>query len=299
VASSLAARPASQPSAARSRPGRTFTANGVKLWYDVLGEKRGTPLVVVNGGPGFDHLYMLSTDVWDRISRRRQVVVYDQRGTGRSEPYRADGSQTVDTHVADLEALRVELGAEKLDLAGHSWGGYLSMAYATKHPERTSRLVLVGSGAPRLDDTKILLHEYFPDEMDRYEASAMAILDGGAPEGGKAALRDLVTAMFYSADRRDEFLERNADLYLNQAMNQVLEVATTGVDMWPAVRALRTPTLIINGRFDANVAPETAWKIHQAIAGSRIRYFERSGHFPFVEEPDLFVEVVEPFLDGK
>ena len=226
-------------------------------------------------------------------------MVYDQRGTGRSEPYRADGSQTVETHVADLEALRAELGAEKVDLAGHSWGGYLAMAYATRHPERVAHMVLVGSGAPRLDETRILLHDFFPDEMDRFEASTSAILDGGSPSGGRAALRDLVTAMFYSTEKKDEFLRRNEDLDLNLAMNHALEVATAGVDMWPAVRALRLPTLVINGRYDTNVAPETAWKIHQAIAGSRLRFFERSGHFPFVEEPDLFVDVVEPFLDGK
>src|SRR5689334_19772827 len=77
AASSLLA--ASQPSGARSHPGRIFKANGVKLWYDVLGEKHGPPLIVINGGPGFDHTYLLTTDVWDRLSRKRQVVVYDQR----------------------------------------------------------------------------------------------------------------------------------------------------------------------------------------------------------------------------
>jgi proline iminopeptidase len=173
------------------------------------------------------------------------------------------------------------------------------MAYATRHPDHIAHLVLCGSGAPRLDDTRILLHEHFPEEIERYEGHVSALLDGGAPSEGKAALGELVASMFYSAEKKGEFLSRNADLSLNHAMNQELEVVMAGLDMWPAVRALRLPTLILNGRYDANVAPETAWKIHQAITGSRLRFFERSGHFPFVEEPDLFVEVVEPFLDGK
>ena len=54
---------------------------------------------------------------------------------------------------------------------------------------------------------------------------------------------------------------------------------------------------MLNGRFDTNVGPETAWKLHKAIAGSRIHFFEKSGHFPFIEEPDAFFDVVEGFLD--
>lgn len=295
--------PASRSSAADVQPltlrqGRTFTANGVKLWYDVRGAKGAPPLVLINGGPGFDHSYMLSSDVWDRLGQRRPIVVYDQRGTGRSEPYRPDG-QTLDNHVADLEALRVELGADKVDLAGHSWGGYLGMAYATRHPQRTAHLVLCGSGAPRLEDTRILLAEYFPDEMGRYAAHVQALQAGGDPAEGKAALRDLITALFVSAEKRDEFLKKNENLHLNHAMNQQLEKAVVGHDMWPAVREMRIPTLVINGRYDANVAPETAWKIHHAIAGSQLHFFERSSHFPFVEEPDLFYQVVGAFLDGR
>lgn len=280
------------------RQGRTFTANGTRLWYDVWGKAGAPPLVLINGGPGFDHAYMLSSDVWERLSRGRPIVVYDQRGTGRSEPFRADGSQTLDNHVADLEALRVELHADKIDIAGHSWGGYLGMAYAIAHPDRVAHLVLCSSSAPKPEDTQTMLREYFPEEMDRFEAYVAAKKQGRDGDE-KVALRSLSTALFYSGEKREEFLTKNEDLHLDQAMNDALETALAGHDMWPAVRALHTPTLILNGRYDTNIAPETAYKIHKAIPGSRLYYFERSGHFPFVEEPDLFIERLEPFLDGR
>lgn len=285
----------SRPSAARSRPGRTLTANGVKLWYDVFGSGGGPPLVVINGGPGFNHRYMLTTDVWDRLALHRRVVVYDQRGTGQSDPFRAGGDYTVDAHVADVEALRVALGAEKVDLAGHSWGAFVSMAYAARHPDRVSRLVLCDSAAPRIEDTKILLYEHFPAEMSRFEASTAAVADGGAHAGAEEALAEM---LFYAAENRDVFLARNGDMKLDHALNQTVESAATSVDLWPAVRAMRVPTLVLTGRYDANIAPATGWEIHKAIAGSRFYVFEHSGHLPFVEEPDLFVKIVEPFLDG-
>ena len=59
------------------------------------------------------------------------------------------------------------------------------------------------------------------------------------------------------------------------------------------------PTLVLTGRFDMNVAPSTAWRIHRAIPNSRFAVFERSGHLPFFEEPEAFVSAVEAFLDGR
>ena len=66
--------------------------------------------------------------------------------------------------------------------------------------------------------------------------------------------------------------------------------------MWPALPTFKMPTLVITGRYDFNVAPSTAWKIHKAIPGSQWVVFEKSGHLPYFEEPDKFVQVVNDFL---
>src|SRR5207249_1284614 len=77
--------PASTPEPA-SEKGATFETAGVTIWYEVRGGGTGTPLVLVNGGPGFDHAYLTVSDAWDRLSKERRIVFYDQRGNGRSSP---------------------------------------------------------------------------------------------------------------------------------------------------------------------------------------------------------------------
>jgi len=68
------------------------------------------------------------------------------------------------------------------------------------------------------------------------------------------------------------------------------------VDLGPELGKFHFPTLVLTGRFDANVAPSVAWKIHRGIPGSEFTVFERSGHLPFYEEPAAFLERVERFL---
>ena len=73
------------PVAAADPPGTTFETGGVTIWYEVRGTASGTPLIVANGGPGFDHNYLLCGDVWDTLAERdAEIVFYDQRGNGRS-----------------------------------------------------------------------------------------------------------------------------------------------------------------------------------------------------------------------
>src|SRR5690242_18999551 len=129
--------------AAPDGPGKTFHSRGATIWYDVRGRASGRPLIMVNGGPGFDHLYVLCSDAWDTLAKGRRVVFYDQRGNGKSGALGKDQTCTLADQVADLEALREELKADKVDLLGHSWGGYMVMAYTSRYPERVAHLLIV------------------------------------------------------------------------------------------------------------------------------------------------------------
>src|SRR5579871_3446831 len=71
-------------SADRQETGKTFNASGATIYYEVIGKGPGTPLILANGGPGFDHMYFHVTDAWDVLGKDRQIVFYDQRGNGRA-----------------------------------------------------------------------------------------------------------------------------------------------------------------------------------------------------------------------
>src|SRR5262245_5456111 len=90
--------------------GKTFSAPGATISYTVRGRASCAPLFLANGGPGFDHLYLHVSDVWDRIAEKRPVVFWDQRGMGRSGALAAGQSCTLADQIADLDALRAHLG---------------------------------------------------------------------------------------------------------------------------------------------------------------------------------------------
>src|SRR6267378_3467078 len=108
--------------------GHTIAGPGGALYVEVRGSTPGTPLFMVNGGPGFAHDYVHCSEAWDVLARRRRVVFYDQRGVGRSDALKPNQSCTLADQIADLDAVRASLGADRIDLLGHSWGGYLVMA---------------------------------------------------------------------------------------------------------------------------------------------------------------------------
>ncbi|HKQ97974.1 MAG TPA: alpha/beta fold hydrolase [Candidatus Polarisedimenticolia bacterium] len=310
-AQALPAAPAAKPTvpaaAAATTPapppvaetGTTFQpTSGVTLWYEVRGSGTGTPLVIANGGPGFDHAYLHCSDAWDRLAKGRKVVYYDQRGNGRSGPIADDVPCGVAEQIDDLEALRAHLGVQKIDLLGHSWGGYLVMAYAARHPDRIAHLIIADSAAPRIQDTAFLFRQIYPETTARQDALAFDV-ELGDPEAVAADLRDYFTMIWVSPEVRAREMARMPGFVYTQKINKRVWQDATRFDLNPELPGFRMPTLVITGRYDFNVAPSVAWGIHLAVPGSQFAVFEKSGHLPFCEEPDAFVSRVESFLSGR
>lgn len=295
VALTTTSAPARAKPSAPSGPGTTFTAGGVTIWYEVRHATAKTPLILINGGPGFDHVYLLSSDVWDKIAAHRPVVFYDQRGTGRSGDLKPGQSCTLADQVADLEALRAKLGTDRVDLLGHSWGGYLAMAYAARYPQHVAHIVLCDSAAPKWSDTDYVLKYLFPEGTERRDQDDFLEASGDA-KAGTDSVKEYLGMLFVSPRKREEFLAASNQFHLNRAVNEALNADLARVDMGPMLARMKLPVLVLTGRFDANVAPSTAWRIHKAIAGSRFEVFEQSGHLPFFEEPEAFERSVDRFL---
>ena len=278
--------------------GQTFDGPAGKIYYEVIGNGSGIPLLLVNGGPGFDHTYLHVSSAWDALAKNRRIVFYDQRGDGHSAALKSGQSCTLADQIEDLDALRAHLGLERMDLLGHSWGGYLSMAYAARHPEHISHLLIVDSAAPKWSDTLFLFSQIFPEITERRNGYTFAD-EMGDKAASDASIRDYLTMLFYSQEKRDAFVaQMSPGAYTKKVFHAVISDLPR-FDVNPELPKFKFPVIVMTGRYDINVAPLVAYRIHQAIPGSRFVVFERSGHIPFYEEPQAFVAAVEAFLSAK
>ena len=128
----------------RSRDGEGFVGgSGVRIYYKTLGS--GVPLLLLHGGPGADHSDFLPA--LQPLARRCQLVLIDERGSGRSERLKDPKGYTLNHMVKDIERLRKHLQVRQFVVLGHSFGGILAQAYAMRHPNRILGLVLAGTGS--------------------------------------------------------------------------------------------------------------------------------------------------------
>ena len=277
---------------AQDEPMETVAAAGHSFAYHVMGAGTGTPLLLVNGGPGFDHQYLHLTDVWERFRSSRRVVFFDQPGTGRSSHVGPGDTISVSDLLRGMEAIRAALGVEKLAVLGHSWGGYVATAYAVEHPDRVERLVLVAPVPPSVEDLEYNFAPIWPDSLARGPG-----IRSDDPDHLQADLRRHLAMSFYSPDIRSRALTELPDpLPFNRRQSGLLWGDASARPLTEAASGLRIPVLAATGRWDANVSARGTWNVHVLIPGSRWAVWERSGHYPMVEEPDAFYRVVEGFL---
>lgn len=269
------------------------------LYYEVHGESEGVPIFVLHGGPGFSHDYLkLSTQVWDKLSQSRPIIFYDQRGTGKSTNNEGDENCTLLDQLNDLESLRIHLGYKQIILLGHSWGGYLGMAYSARYPENVDKLILVGSAAPCFKDTIFLQKYVFPEIQERRDNLSFEV------ELGNEKVINLDTIekfsmLFYSPEIKEKMLSNIGNTSYNYEVHKVLRADIEKFDLTPELKKYTHKTLVITGRFDMNVAPLVAYRIHKLITDSEYEVFEYSGHLPFFEEPEKFIDVVNSFISSR
>ncbi|MFE3825860.1 prolyl aminopeptidase [Streptomyces sp. NPDC059092] len=179
--------------------------DGNRVHWEVCGNPRGKPALVVHGGPGSGS-HPNARRHFD--PERYRVVLFDQRNCGRSTPHASDPAvdlrhNTTDHLVADMERLRDHLGIDRWLLYGGSWGSTLILAYAERHPERVSEIVISGVTATRRSETAWLyggVGRLFPEQWDRFRDGARQGTAGepdAVPEGmdhRTAAAPSLVTA---------------------------------------------------------------------------------------------------------
>ncbi len=278
---------------------RVFQSQGVQLHYRTIGN--GPPVVLLSGGPGFDVDYILP--VADFLPTGYQRVFLEQRGTGRSRV----ANMTADTMtlrlvVEDLEALRVQLKQERLLLLGHSWGGMLAMAYASAHPDRIDRMILIGSGGPTLEFAERfadnIASRLRPEDLDaRRYWDAPEKRSADPEKAALGAMKAIVPGYFFDRAKASAFAAELKDGTFHPAVNSLLMGdLSKGYDLRAGLSKVDRPVLIIQGHQDP-VSDKTADDIHALLSGSTLRYINKSGHFPWIEQPEEFRRAITAFLN--
>lgn len=274
----------------------------VKLQPNVTGD--GPPLLIQGPAWGPSSAYLRATLA--PLFPDRRVVTYDPRNVGSGPRVADERAQAVEHLVADLEGLRRQLGLERFTLAGHSHGGFIAMAYAIRHPERLDALLLFNTRVRRglgRHQVEQVLAEYAADSARRAAVDLFRATDGrprGADSDVELArqMRKMMPVYFFDLDAMERFAAavRDAGLPSAAALARVPEHPERWVE--DGLPGVVVPALVLTGRYDVATPPADAQHIHELLPDSRLEILERSGHHPWVEEPERFASVVREFLDG-
>jgi L-proline amide hydrolase len=280
-------------------------------WYRVVGDLKSKliPAVVIHGGPGAPHNYVLGI-VNLIASTGRPVIVYDQIGSGQSTHLKDKPSEfwTVDLFKQELNHLLKELKvSKKYILIGQSWGGILSFAHAVDKPKGLKGLIIANSLAsvPKwLPEIERLVSEL---PAVHRKAVAKGLKSGNFAAPDFAAANDYFTAQHLvrvpaPSDVAEAFTELAANPTVYEAMWGPVEFAPIGSlrtwDVEDQLKNIKVPTLLINGKFD-EVTPKTQKRLVKKIKGAEWVCLPFSSHLSWVEEPAAWLDAVNSFLKRK
>lgn len=266
------------------------------LYVRAIGQ--GRPIVVLHGGPDFDHGYLLPD--LDRLKDAFRLIYYDQRGRGRS----ADGVQPEDVTLAsdidDIDKVRAHVRLESAALLGHSWGTVLALEYALRYPNRVSHLVLMNPAPAFTSDLTAFRKVYVQKLGPHMERQRALVATAAYKEGDPDAVYERYRLHFKPALSRSEDYEKLMAAmkagFIRQGREGIVKARAVedrlmrdsweidSYDLLPKLRNLKIPALVIAG--DHDFFPlEVAAHIAKAMPNARLVTFKACGHFAYLECP--------------
>jgi proline iminopeptidase len=289
------------------KDGKYITVNGAKLWVVTVG--KGDPLVLIAGGPGGAHPGLRR---FDSLAAHYQLIYFDAFGRGKSDTAKHLKEYTLERDIEDIEGLRTALHFDKINVLGHSYGGVVAQGYAVKYPQRVKHLVLantfhsfimwqenddnynreIKTNYPEVWDTlmKIREHGYVSSDQlhqDIYGRVPYGFLyaynpDKFRPGGGKPYPNPFNAKLYY------QMVGKDGDFIVGNDIGNF--------DYRTQLKNLKMPVLIYGGRYDRVAVPWMMVKYKQYCPQATFVMFERSGHNPQVEEPQILFPLLNDFL---
>jgi proline iminopeptidase len=265
---------------------------GSRLFVREVGN--GPPLIVLHGGPDFNHRYLLPE--LDELAQNFRLIYYDQRGRGRSSLDVRPDDVKIESEVDDLECLRRHFGFVQIALLGHSWGGLLALEYATRHPVSTRCVILMNSAPVSYADRLASRSRRMAAESEALARMEQLASEPRYPEGDVAVEADYYRAHFAATLQDGKLLDdlvrrlrldfRPTDILKARAIETRLYAQTWDspqYDLLPALRACGVLARVIHGERDL-FPLECARHIAEAVS-TEVVLIRDSGHFSFLERP--------------
>ncbi len=287
---------------------RRVDVGDAELFVELEGS--GTPLVLINGGPGGTHHYF---HPWfGRARAYSRVIYYDQRGTGLSDFQPGPDGYSVEQAVEDLDALRRALGVDRWVLLGFSYGGFLAQYYATTYPENVAGLVLVGAAPGMWADLGPSRQYDFitPAEQGRMREIRGQLRELRDLEGWprEKYIRLLVYNNHINGDwKRQHFYKPTPEKLAHIALyewvqdadfNAIMSQSMEKVDLSGAFDHNPIPTLLLEGKWDLTWGDAKPTVLSRNHPNARMVQIEGAGHSIYDENPDAFFGQLEAFVRG-
>ncbi len=285
--------------------GEYIAINGARLWYE--SEGTGEALVLISGGPGISHDYF--HPYFSSLRDSFRVIYFDAFGRGKSDRAKERNEYSLSRDVEDVEGLRRALGLGKINLLGHSYGGVVAQAYALRFPESLRRLILVDT----LFSSEMLqasngnglneLRNQFPDTWEKIQQVRDQGFNTCSKEYQDANVVPPVFLMFYNPDNFAKILRgggsMNNDVYCAIAGEDADFLASGDLgkfDFRLDLKKITVPMLVLAGRYDRIVFPRWTIQYKHYAPQAQFVMFEKSGHFPFLEQTDDIMQTLLDFL---
>jgi proline iminopeptidase len=278
----------------------TIESNGSQLFYRTFGA--GTPILLINGGPGMNSngFVGLATE----LAKYNLIILYDQRGTGRSLLKKVDTSTiTMKLMTEDIENLRKHLKINKWTVFGHSFGGMLASYYASYYPQNISSLILSSSGGIDLElqsyVTKNINAKLGREESDSLQYWSNAINNGDTTFFAKSQrAKWLAPAYVYNKKNIPAIAERLTQG--NPTINGLVwsDLQKIKFDCSGRLSKVNIPALIIQGKQDI-IEEKTALKAHKVLKNSTVILLDKCVHYGWLDKKDEYFAAIEKFLQER
>ena len=293
---------AAPPPGATTGEHRFKTADGVELWYRVAGVPGGVPVLFLHGGPGEGSQAMQALG-GPALEKKVRMVYLDQRGSGQSARPKDPKFYSLAQIESDIDAVRRELGADKLILLAHSAGTVMALDYAADHPEHVAGLILTGA-VPDLPAAIDAMCDRVKAVRPDLYAKAVAVAEKGrkcdpfAPFSNEERQAFFDQAMFPNAQVRDRvnWLDHIPGVANSGEMGGALFSQGLTSYRFERPKRLTMPVLFIAGGKDFQTAIPPQRALASKVRDGRVIVYRNAGHFMFADEPERFAADVAGFV---